>query len=176
VERLKTYCFNENDEIEIYNLGISGDNTNNLIERFELECNAREPEIIIFSIGVNDSTISIGTDNIPVSFEKFEENIYRLIELSKKFTDKIVFLGLKQADDSKTMLVPWHNTISYSNKNIKKYDDKLKEICDEKNVDYVYVFDLLSKENLEDGLHPNSKGHEKLFNLVKEFLMNNKLI
>jgi len=29
---------------------------------------------------------------------------------------------------------------------------------------------------LEDGLHPNSEGHKKIFESVKEFLIKNKII
>ena len=45
----------------VYNLGISGDNTNDLLERFESETQRRldegEEAIILFAIGINDHTI-----------------------------------------------------------------------------------------------------------------------
>ena len=34
--------------------------------------------------------------------------------------------------------------------------------------------DLLNESDLEDGLHPNSIGHEKIFLRVKDFLAKNK--
>jgi len=37
-------------------------------------------------------------------------------------------------------------------------------------------FDLLNDEDLNDGLHPNADGHEKMFNRVKDFLIENKII
>ena len=38
------------------------------------------------------------------------------------------------------------------------------------------MYGLLDKEDLEDGLHPNSAGHEKMFQRVKDFLIKNKII
>lgn len=38
------------------------------------------------------------------------------------------------------------------------------------------MFDLLENEDLEDGLHPNSEGHKKMFIRVKDFLIENKII
>ncbi len=47
---------------------------------------------------------------------------------------------------------------------------------DKEKVNYLKMPDLLDKEDLEDGLHPNSKGHQKLFLKVKDFLLKNKLL
>ena len=39
----------------IYNLGIEGDTSENLIKRFEVECKARKINVVLFAIGINDS-------------------------------------------------------------------------------------------------------------------------
>ncbi|MEA1963419.1 MAG: hypothetical protein U9M94_04270 [Patescibacteria group bacterium] len=41
---------------------------------------------------------------------------------------------------------------------------------------FIEMFDLLNDEDLEDGLHPNSDGHEKMFKRVRDFLIENKII
>ena len=37
----------------------------------------------------------------------------------------------------------------------------------EKDVDYLYIYDLLEIEELFDGLHPNNVGHQKICDKVK---------
>ena len=52
VERLKIYM-GEHRSGNVYNLGVSGDTTNDLLERFEQEAKARESDVIIFAVGTN---------------------------------------------------------------------------------------------------------------------------
>src|SRR3989304_4152501 len=44
-----------NDSIEIYNLGISGNTSEDILKRFEAEILARDTTSIIIAVGVNDS-------------------------------------------------------------------------------------------------------------------------
>jgi len=50
------------------------------------------------------------------------------------------------------------------------YNNKIKEICEKNNLRYIDLSDLMENSDFEDGLHPNSKGHEKIFQKIKEFL------
>ena len=59
---------------------------------------------------------------------------------------------------------------------IKKYNEKLKEFCKNNRLPKIEIYDLLNKEDLRDGLHPNSRGHEKIFQKVKDYLIENKII
>jgi lysophospholipase L1-like esterase len=49
-------------------------------------------------------------------------------------------------------------------------------MCEKENLYFIDMFDLLKKNDLEDGLHPNAKGHEKIFEKVKDYLIENKII
>jgi len=172
VNRLRLYIDNKSSEDEyntVYNLGVDGDSTNDLLERFYVECEARDPDIIIFSIGGNDSCTNSNGEFL-VSIDKFEKNIKELIKLAKKFTDKIIFLGLYPFDESKTKPVSWNKEVNYKNKDLEDFDKKLREISKIENVRYIDIFDLFSLDYFEDGVHLNSKGHEKLFNKVKDYL------
>lgn len=164
---------------KVYNLGVSGDNTNDLLERFENEVKGRITEggdtIIIFSIGANDS-LSLKSD-VAVPIEQFKENIKKLIKKAGEFTNEIFFVGLTKVDESKTQPVAWDKTAYYSNDRLKEYDSALENIAKkEEEVSYLNIFDLLDEGDLEDGLHPNSKGHEKIFQEVRAFLIKNKII
>jgi len=171
VNRLRYYLNKE--DFSVYNLGISDDTSEELTNRFEVECKARNPDVILFAIGTND-TQQINNNPI-VSLDRFEKNLNFLINSAKKYTNKIGFIGLTKVTEEKTMPIPWNTKIYYDNKNLKIYDNKLKQTAENSNLPYLYMFDLVEDDELEDGLHPNSKGHEKMFKKVKGFLIENNM-
>lgn len=161
----------EPDGHMVYNCGVSGDSTEDLLFRFKTEATAREPELIVFAIGTNDSQYIHSKDNPRTTLEQFEKNLEELIKQSKDFTEKILFVGLTEVEEEKVMPIPWSNkNIFYDNENFKQYDGIIKKVCVESKLPYVEVSDLLQRGELSDGLHPNSKGHEKLFKAIKDKL------
>ena len=68
----------------------------------------------------------------------------------------------------------------YDNNNIAEYDKDLKlilendnilkELCDENKIKYIPMQDVLQKNDFIDGLHPNTKGHKKIFEQVKKYI------
>lgn len=174
--RLRSYFETNDKEVELYNCGVSGDTTEDLLKRIDVECLAREPQIIIFAIGINDSRYNNTKDNVQILLDKFQNNISVLLEKAKKHSDKIVCLGLTSVNESKTAPCQWNPTKFYTNDLIKKYDAKIKEVCHTASVFFLEMNDLLENSDLEDGLHPNSRGHEKMFLRVKEFLLMNKIV
>lgn len=177
VQRLRK-CLEKDQEILIYNLGVSGDNTEDLLERFESETKSRLREDtsieIIFDIGINDSQFihSKGRNSIPE--DKFKNNIHKLIELARKYSSKIIFIGLTPVDEAKTCPIEWNKNKSYKNEYIKKYNNLIKLICKENNIPFIDIFSewvkLNYKKLLEDGLHPNTEGHKLIYERIKEFL------
>ena len=184
-DQLKVFCMKrelENPEFDysVYNLGISGDNTDDLLERFEFEIKQRmklkEKTTIIFAIGLNDSQIG----NIGISFEKFKKNINKLTSTSLKFSSKVIFIGLNPIDDSKTNPIPWDKNMFYTNERIEKYNNIIKSVCEENSIYFIDMFDEFNKtdykELLEDGLHPNLEGHQKMFEIVRDFLVEERIV
>ena len=189
VQRLRKFLdekhFIEPDfEYSVYNLGVSGNTIGELLERFEFETKQRLEEgeeiIIIFQIGINDSQFVISENKLRTSPEKFKENIQNLIKVAKIFTQKIIFVGLTLVDESKTTPIPWNPNKIYKNENIKRNNEIIKSVCKENNIYFIEIFDKWLKSDyknlLEDGLHPNSQGHQKIFEIVKDFLIQNKII
>lgn len=189
VERLKNFFIkkflsDKNFRYLVYNLGISGDTTEDLLERFEFEAKQRlkegEETIVIFEIGGNDSQFIHSQNSLRILPEKFRQNIQNLINLAKKFSSKIIFIGHSPVDETKTTPIPWNRDKSYKNENVSKYNEIIKSVCQENNVYFIEIFEKLSKlgyQNLlEDGLHSNSKGHQKIFETIKDFLIKNKII
>ena len=177
VNRARNYFKISNFGVKMYNLGISGDNTNDLLKRFKTEAEARKPNMIIFAIGTNDSQYVDTKDNPRVNLNKFQNNLVELLNQAKEFTQNIIFVGLTKVDETKTIPIPWNKRKYYTNENITQYNSTIKSFCEQNKILFVNIFDLLDvKNDLEDGLHPNARGHQKIFKKVKDFLEKNKLI
>lgn len=160
---------NSNNYYTIFNLGISGDVTEGIKNRFDNECkirfNKNDNTIIIFSIGINDSQNIKDEDRVLLG--TFRNNVISLINSAKKYTNNILFIGLTKVDESKVTPLPWDKDKCYLNNKIIIFDKELKNICLENNVDYLYIYDLLELEELFDGLHPNNVGHQKICDKAK---------
>ncbi len=168
----------------VYNLGVSGDNTHDILNRFENEVKSRldtqEETIIVFAVGVNDTQFVISNNACRTSLSQFEENIKDLIIKAQLFSSKVVFVGLEMVDESRTTPIEWSEDKHYRNDLIEQYDQKLKEVCKEKQVYLIDIRNELKKLNypelMEDGLHPNSAGHQKISEIIINYLKQQKII
>ena len=154
----------------VYVLGVSGDTTEGLLKRLEIEALAREPKFILFAIGTNDSRFLKKEKRNGVLLEEFKSNLEKLVSISNKFTSKIAFMGLLNVDDSLVGIDSYADDHLYKSEFVEEYNNAMKEFCDAKKIPFLNVFDLLDKDDLEDGLHPNSEGHKKIFYKIKPFL------
>lgn len=164
------------DYFATYNLGVDGDTTAGLLQRFKVEAEFRNSSIIIFAIGSNDSVFDKAKNIFLVPLDEFEKNIQKLIDGAKKISQTVIFLGAGIVDEKKTMPLAWASDYFQENKNILLYNQKIKEIAEKNKVLYLDIFASLSEKDLEDGVHPNSGGHEKIFLKVKDFLLENRVI
>ncbi len=170
VNLLRLKCAQQEEYTEVYNLGISGDNSAGVLKRFESEAKTRMPTKLIFAIGINDTQYAIEEKVNRCSKEDFRKNIEKLIILAKKFTSQICFVGLTNVDEKRTNPVEWNHAKSYTNQYVEQYNTILKEICLGEKITFVPVFGLLKNSELTDGLHPNSEGHKKIFEEIKKKL------
>ena len=176
----KAVASNFNKYDEVINLGVSGNDTNNLTSRFENELTVRvDPEVslgIVFAIGINDSQFINSENRYQVSLEQFTINLKKLIALARKYTDKIVFVGLPPVDEAS----PVQRETSYTNDSIKKYNLLIRNICQKEKLDFIEIFDEFIKTDISqliaDGLHPNDKGHEIIAGIVEKYLYDKKWV
>lgn len=180
-DRLKVFIKKTGKFNEVFNLANPGKESNYLVQRMEPECEARlNPEkrkgnVIIVQIGINDSQYVESEDRQRVEPVVTKQNIKKIIEISRKFVDNIVFIGLARVDEKRTCPIGWNDDKHQRLGDAEKYNNIIKKICSEEKIHFLDVFDLLSDEDLHDGLHPNEQGHEKLFQTVKDFLIENNL-
>jgi len=168
VERLKTYLLKNRDDVDVYNFGVSGNTTEDVLARFDQEALIMKPEVVVFAIGINDSQYSTPKANSKIGQTIFEKNIQTLVDKAKEVTGKILFIGLTKVDEAKVMPRIHRQKIKYyENGIIKKYDQVISDVCKRNSISFVSLFELLEVGDLEDGLHPNSLGHIKIFERVK---------
>lgn len=149
----------------VYNLGINGKTTSSLLPRFEIEFKAREPEIIIFALGTNDSCFwNIGGKQL-VPLDKFKNNLVQLTDLAKKYINKIVFVSLTPIDERITH--PFDNENTFISAETQKFNQAIQQHCSQHNLIFIDVVSHLTLADIVDGVHPNTKGHRKIFEIVK---------
>ncbi len=163
---LQKHLYASGYDITIYNLGISGNTTEDLLRRIDNETSARKPTIIIVSIGNNDSAVSKKLGGLWVPHEKFASNIQDISNIAHKYTSSVVFTGLAIMDDTKTNPYPEDPDKTYTDKRGLEYSKIIEAVCERNQTTYLPLHDVLSKSDLYDGLHPNTVGHEKIFKAV----------
>ena len=174
----KKYIVEKDDSLVCSNFvhiaGFPGATSRDILSRIDSILDGLKDEmfdnVVILSIGVNDVTYFDG------DFKKSKE-IYRnnMTNIIRKITDRgyeLILLGLTriELDDSGY----------YNNSNIEDYetdlkiildnDDVLKELSKDNGIKYIEMKDILSKDDYIDGLHPNTKGHRKMFERIKDSL------
>lgn len=150
--------------IFIFNLGISGDDSSDLLKRFEPECASRRPDGIILTIGGNDSQFFMDKNEFRIDIKETCNNFEKLIEIAKKHTNNIIIIGLTRIDEERINSVYIKRKRKYyKNENTERYDKAISDIAKKHDIKFIPIFDVLDEKDLSDGLHPTSEGHRKLF-------------
>ena len=170
VNRLWLDCANNNQDLQIYNCSVDGGDTKTILERFEKESEIRDADVVIIQSGDNDAAYDKTTNINIVPIDKFAENLREIIRKAKALNLKVFVMGGAKYIESKTTPVPWCN-LCYTNDCYEKYNNVIKDIAKETDCIFINLFDVIEVEDLYiDGLHYNSSGHQKIFELVKEAL------
>ena len=175
IGRFKTWHeFIDLEENSVYNLGIPGDTTTGMIKRASLEIAIREPDLVIFSLGSNDTARNGSKDGkITTNINGFKKNVKELIYISNKLAKKTIFVGSYPIND--TLTKPFKGTDKYySMKDLSLYISETKKICLDMGVPYLDIFNLFLAENYKDyiytdGLHCNDKGHDRICTELRNF-------
>ncbi|MEK7185884.1 MAG: GDSL-type esterase/lipase family protein [Patescibacteria group bacterium] len=167
----------------VYNLGISGDKTEDVVKRFDTEASARSSEkretVILFHLGANDTIFNESLGVTEVSPDQFKENFKILIDKARKYSDTIILVSFMPVD-KRVDPMPWAPGRSYRNEYLETYDQVLAKVAEDKNVHFIEVFKKYINSDysslLADGVHMNDDGHKKLYETVRDYLIKNKII
>lgn len=162
----------------LMNFWISAYTSYNILTVFQYYfdwCSRREfwkekDSTVVIEIWINDCSIDKITKEPRVNKKYFRKNINIIIDKCKKerLVKRIIFVTNTNVDEKVVNNTDDGDFLFY-NKDINIYNDIIKEICTANNLEYIDLFWLMDKDDLEDWLHPNTKWHTKIFEKVKKY-------
>lgn len=171
VDRLKRWAHQHylanGTKLQVINLGIGGNTSRGILARIEAEIQARHssswPFAIILMFGTNDGRVRGGEVEVPL--EEFTENYQKIVEVARRYTDKIIIVGLPPAGKSELNF----KNMRYSDRAIQTYEAEIRTIVAHENLPFVDVRPLFNQDGLfcPDMLHPNDRGHTIIYEAVK---------
>lgn len=158
---IKEKCIGK--DIAISNLGVDGDSTSSMLERFNQSVPYENPKIVIIWGGIND----LSARRTP---EEVLQNIIKLISKTKEIDAIPIVMSV----------TPVAGT--HFNEIIQKLNLTIKEYCIETKVEYVDVYsglidsdDKLANECSNDGIHLSDLGYRivmtQVYLAIKKTLM-----
>ena len=147
---------NARGKISVYNLGIDGDRTGQLLRRLASEAAARNASVIVIAIGANDLGWhgSEGTDGA-----LFRERYDGILSEAERFTPRILVLGLLNVDEG-------NESHGVRNEQVITFNGIVEELARKHGAEFRSLFGTLAPKDFVDGLHPNASGHAKLAPLI----------
>lgn len=157
----------------LYNLGIRGNGVFQVAERLEMEFRQRgelknrTPDLMIISVGVNDSPRVGRLDGkLLTDFVCFQCQLTDLLDKALELCP-VLFVGMVPVDEAK---MPFLDCLYYNHADQYRYKEACREACLRREVPYLDIFDLWMGRGLtwlkahlnRDGLHPNTEGYKAL--------------
>lgn len=160
----------QNCYFDVYNLGIPDDSSLDILKRFEQEIISRYYQgklIIIFMFGANDSS------QTKTPYEVFEHRLKAIFEKAKNYTTDIAYLNIPRSIDidveGRLGIIA-----EVRNEETGIYSFCSKSVCEKNGIEYIDIRSSIFLEDLSiDGVHPNEEGHEKISNIVYDYIIEN---
>jgi lysophospholipase L1-like esterase len=184
VQRLKTDLHeisksSGDKHYQVYNLGVSGHTSEMLLSRIKNEIKARKDDenhdlVILISIGGNDCLYDSRKGDYRVPKDEFIANFRELMDIAKGHATEVYYIGGQPVNPDQvnqdTMLDRHHLDTEAR----KEYFRTARKICKEKEVNTIDISEKVKerkfRSKLFDGLHPNTEGHQKIYEVVREHL------
>ena len=142
--------------IKIINGSVSGDTSEDGLDRIEEYASDTDIDLIILGLGANDMLRRINPDQIG-------SNLRKIIEIIKTKNIKIILAGMKASPT---------NGLAYK----KKFDDIFPELAKEYDLNLIPFLlkkvALNPKLNQSDGIHPNYEGAKVISETIKKSIIN----
>lgn len=179
VERLRRQWMTpESPSHALYSLGVRGDRMRQVARRLESEfrhrgeLRHRVPDLIILSVGLNDSARlgRLSGKNF-TDFGEFEVDVANLLDQAQQLCP-VVFVGMTPVNEHK---MPFSNCLYYNHADQYRYKEATRMACQARQIPYLDIFEKWLSQGeswwmsrlTQDGLHPNSAGYASI---LQEFL------
>ena len=142
--------------IRVINGSISGDTTEDGLDRIEKYISDSNIDLVILGLGANDMLRRINPNQT-------ENNLRKIIEIIKTRNRKIVLAGMKASPT---------NGLAYK----KKFDGIFPKLAEEYDLNLIpFLLEKVAlnpKLNQSDGIHPNFEGTKVISETIKNILIN----
>ena len=164
----------------LYNLGVRGDGVVQVAKRLEHEfCDRgelrhRQPDMLVLSVGVNDSARAGRPTGRPVTaLHIFEQAMDRLLAQARQLCP-VYFVGMVPVNES---AMPFANILHFSQAEQVRYRDVTKQLCAQHQVPYLDLYEQWTQHDehwvsdrlCTDGIHPNPLGYKTILASVKSW-------
>lgn len=178
VERLRRHWMRESDAGPVlYNLGIRGDRTHQVLQRLEQEFRLRGelrnrlPDRLILSVGINDSA-RLGRPNgrLYTDLEIFHCQINHLLDKAQALCP-VLFVGMVPVNEEK---MPFQDCLYFNHFDQYRYKEVTLRACEVRQIPYLDLFEWWMTQDSawrqsalgSDGLHPNGNGYQAILEKV----------
>ncbi|MGA7932714.1 MAG: GDSL-type esterase/lipase family protein [Kovacikia sp.] len=164
----------------LYNLGVRGDGVKQVDRRLEDEfrnrgeIRNRQPDLIILSVGVNDSArLSRPDGRNLTNFDEFQTEMDTLLHRAQRLCP-VLFIGMVPIDEAR---MPFLDCLYYNHADQYRYKEATQLACQSAQIPYLDIFsrwlergeDWCRAQLSQDGLHPNVSGYQALLEEVLQW-------
>lgn len=143
---------------------VTGDVRSGISERVDELFDAYTPDVVLLQIGTNDILSLYELDSAGDRLENLVDRIFEKLP-----SDGMLYLATipyMNAEDNTYISAEYFTTESMD-KYVDDYNAKVRELAEKKknegkNIELADVNSVLTKEDLQDGVHPTKEGYEKL--------------
>jgi lysophospholipase L1-like esterase len=174
VERLRRqWLVPGQDQFVLYNLGVRGDGVRQVELRLEDEFRTRGelrnrvPDLLLLSVGVNDSPRLGRIDGRNfLAIDAFKIELAALLDQAINLCP-VLFIGMVPVCEQN---MPFLDCLFYNHADQYRYKEVTRSLCATRHIPYLDLFDTWLARGpewwrsrlSEDGLHPNSAGYEAI--------------
>ena len=162
VHRMRCYLAGRGLGDHCFELGLGGQNSADVLQRIGAELYFRQGYVdhVIVGVGINDIHYAPKL----TSPEEFRDNLAALAEIVKAEKKTLHLLSLTPVRGAVDR-AKWDAT-----------NRTIREVAEDRRAHWIDVREAFDAADLVDDVHPDARGHEKLFETIKRALMGSGVI